>query len=142
MFFRRVRPQAATFEEKIESARKAGFIVSAGSAAGTTRLAHGPFAADVTATGAEHSGLLVGAEIAALVDGGYQKFWRTPSGKRQPALAEHLKQLHAFEEDLKEALGLESLYNEALGTRFEQHVYDRVRDRDADVPRHPWERQL
>jgi len=29
----------------------------------------------------------MGAEIGALVDGGYQKFFHTPSGKQKPALA-------------------------------------------------------
>jgi hypothetical protein len=34
---------------------------------------------------------------------------------------------------LKEALGLVSLYNEGLGTTFDQHMYDRVKGRDARV---------
>jgi len=75
----------------------------------------------------------VGDEIGLLVDGGYQKFFRTPKGRKVPALAEHLKALHAFQEDLKEALGLVSLYNEGLGTTFDQHMYDRVKGRDARV---------
>ncbi len=44
-----------------------------------------------------------------LVDGGYQKFFRTPNGKRKPALAEELKAIQDFQEYLKEALGLTSL---------------------------------
>jgi hypothetical protein len=49
--------------------------------------------------------------MARLVDVGFQKFWRTPEGNDTPVLAEDLSQLHAFEEDLREALGLVSLYN-------------------------------
>ncbi|MCX6623299.1 MAG: hypothetical protein NTY38_19985, partial [Acidobacteria bacterium] len=113
MFFRRVRPHVPTFEEKLEIARQAGFGSGPISGAGLTRLTRNGFAADVTGEGATHScllaGLLVGAEIASLVDGGFQKFWLTPTGKRLPALAGQLKELHRFEEDLKEALGLESL---------------------------------
>ena len=48
------------------------------------------------------AGLLVGDEIASLVNGGYQMFLRTPSGKELPALADQLKTLHRFEEDLRE----------------------------------------
>ena len=51
------------------------------------------------------AGILMGDEIGALVDGGYQKFFRTPSGKKKPALADELKALHAFDEDIAEALG-------------------------------------
>jgi hypothetical protein len=86
------------------------------------------------------AGVLVGSEIAHLVNGGYQMFLRTPSGKELPALAPQLKALHAFEEDLREGLGLTSLYNLSLGTTSDDHLYDRVEERDA--PRHAkaWER--
>ena len=46
------------------------------------------------------AGILMGDEIGALVDGGFQKFFRTPSGKKKPALADELKALHEFEEDV------------------------------------------
>jgi len=81
----------------------------------------------------------MGTEIGALVDGGYQKFFRTPTGKNKPALADELKALHNFEEDLKEGLGQESLYNESLGTVSTFYLYDRVKDRDAGVPKRVWE---
>ncbi len=142
MFFRRVRPHVPTFEEKLERAAQAGFASAPAGAIGVARLTRDGFSAEVTDAGANHAGLLVGSEIANLIDGGFQKFWLTPGGKRLPALADQLKQLHRFEEDLKEALGLESFYNESLGTRFDQHMYDRVRNRDLGVPRRPWERQL
>ena len=68
-----------------------------------------------------------------------QKFFLTPSGKRQPAQAADLSGLHDFQEDLKEALGQVSLYNEALGTVSTFYLYDRVRDRDKGVPKRAWE---
>ena len=77
--------------------------------------------------------------IATLVDGGYQKFFQTPSGKRKPALAEDLKTVHAFQEDLRESLGMTSLYNESLGTVSNRYLYDRVQDRDRGVPKRAWE---
>ena len=82
----------------------------------------------------------MGAEIGYLVDGGYQKFFQTPSGIRKPALAEELIGLHNFEEDLKEALGQESYYNDSLGTVSTFYLYDRVKDRDRGVPRRAWEK--
>ena len=87
----------------------------------------------------DRAGIEMGAEIGVLVDGGYQKFFQTPSGKKKPALADELKQLHGFEEDLKEGLGEESLYNESLGTVSTFYLYDRVKDRDRGVPKRVWE---
>ncbi len=81
----------------------------------------------------------MGNEIGMLVDGGFQKFFRTPSGKTKPALAEELKALHDFEEDLKEGLGQQSYYNESLGTVSTFYLYDRVKDRDRGVPKRVWE---
>ena len=74
-----------------------------------------------------------------LVDGGYQKFFLTPSGKKKPALADELKALHDLEADLKEKLGLPSLYNEGLGTVSTLYQYDRVKDRDRGVAKRAWE---
>ena len=85
------------------------------------------------------AGALIGSEIGALVDGGYQKFFRTLAGRKRPALADDLKALHDFEEDLKEALGQTSLYNESLGTVSTLYQYDRVKDRDRGVPKRVWE---
>lgn len=85
------------------------------------------------------AGMAMGGEIGALVDGGFQKFFRTPSGKSRPALAGDLKALHEFEEDLKEALGQESYYNQSLGTVSTFYLYDRVKDRDRGVPKRVWE---
>ena len=87
----------------------------------------------------DRAGILMGGEIAVLVDGGFQKFFRAPSGKKKPALADELKALHDFEADLKEKLGLKSLYNEGLGTVSTLYQYDRVKDRDRGVPKRAWE---
>ena len=85
------------------------------------------------------AGMEMGGEIGALVDGGFQKFFRTPAGKNRPALADDLKALHEFEEDLREALGQESYYNQSLGTVSTLYLYDRVKDRDGGVPKRVWE---
>ena len=47
------------------------------------------------------------------------------SGKRKPALAEQLKALHKFEEDLREGLEQETYYNQSLGTVSTFYLYDR-----------------
>ena len=86
-------------------------------------------------------GYLIGGEIAKLIDRGYQKFLRT-SKTEVPATADHLSAIHEFTEELKEAIGAPSLYNESLGTVTDNHVYDRVEERDKPVaqrPKRPWE---
>lgn len=143
MFFRRESPKTPTFAERQENLRKAGFTVTPRDG-GSVRAARGPYAIDLreqggNAVAAGGSGLLIGDEIGVLVDGGFQKFLRTPSGVKMPALADHLRELHNFDEDVKEALGAESLYNESLGTVSTLYLYDRVKDRDRGVPRRVWE---
>ena len=143
MFFRRQRPAELTFQDRLDNLKQAGFSVTP-RPDGTVVLSKGECAVALRETGgqvrrAELAGILMGGEIGSLVDGGYQKFFRTPSGKSKPALASELKALHDFEEDLKEALGLESLYNESLGTVSTYYLYDRVMDRDRGVPRRVWE---
>lgn len=88
-----------------------------------------------------HPGYLVGGEIAKLIDRGFQKFLRTTKTE-VPATAEHLRAIHQFTEELKEAIGSPSLYNESLGTVNDDHVYDRIEDRDkpaTERPKRPWE---
>ncbi len=88
-----------------------------------------------------YPGYLVGSEISKLVNRGYQQFLKT-SKTEIPATADHLKALQSFSEELKEALGLPSLYNESLGTVSESYNYDRIEDRDkpaAERPKRPWE---
>ena len=86
--------------------------------------------------------MLVGGEIALLIHGGFQMFLRTPSGKEVPALATHLKTLHEFDDDLREGLGMTTLYNQALGTVCDDHLYDRVEDRDAGPQHHAWDKYV
>jgi hypothetical protein len=142
MFFRRERVQNPTFADRLESLRKAGLTVTP-RAGGGVRASRGMCAVDLKEAGASvetgRAGIIVGDEIGALVDGGFQKFFRTPSGCTQPAQADRLKDLHAFEEDLTEALGQESLYNQSLGTTSTFYLYDRVQDRDRGVPKRIWE---
>lgn len=88
-----------------------------------------------------YPGYLVGSEISKLVNKGYQQFLKT-ARTEIPATADHLKALHQFSEELKEALGLPSLYNESLGTVSESYHYDRIEDRDkpkTERPKRPWE---
>lgn len=88
-----------------------------------------------------YPGYLVGGEISKLVDRGYQKFLKTTKTEIA-ATSDHLKALHSFTEELKDALGLTSLYNESLGTVSESYHYDRVKDRDLPEqsrPKRPWE---
>lgn len=134
MFFRNQKATKLSFSDQLSRVREAGFNVQGDSSrAKVTKLG---CAAVVEDRGDEaplvgKAGVVVGDEVGLLVDGGYQKFFLTPKGRKVPALAEHLKALHDFQEDLKEALGLVSLYNQGLGTTFDQHMYDRVKGRDA-----------
>ena len=77
-----------------------------------------------------YPGYLVGTEISKLVNKGYQQFLKT-SKTEIAATADHLKALHSFSEELKEALGIPSLYNESLGTTSDTYVYDRLKGREA-----------
>ena len=85
------------------------------------------------------TGVLLGDEIGVLVSRGYQMTLESKSGMKAAAQSEQLKALHAFQEDLREALGLKSLYNMSLGTVSTRHDYDRVEERDAAPVAKPWE---
>ena len=61
-----------------------------------------------------YPGYMIGSEISKLVNRGYQQFLKTTKTE-VPATADHLKALQQFSEELKEALGIPSLYNESLG---------------------------
>ena len=143
MFFRRKPVVKPTFAGDLEKLRACGFAVDQQSS-GPVRVSRGNVAAEIeNAPGCppkitRRAGVVMAGEIATLVDGGYQKFLQTPSGKRRPALANDLKAIHNFEEDLREALGIVSLYNESLGTVSTQYIYDRVEERDVNQPKEPW----
>jgi hypothetical protein len=86
-------------------------------------------------------GFLIGSEISRLIDKGYQKFLKTTKTE-VPATADHLQAIHQFSEELREATGQTSLYNQSLGTVSDRYVYDRVVDRDlpeAQRPQRAWE---
>jgi hypothetical protein len=130
MFFRSPRPKIPTFAERIELLRSAGFqaTTTADGRVLITKHGVGALVGD-EAKGhprIDKAGILVGSEIAVLVNAGYQVFLETPGGKRFPALSDQLQSLHQFEDDLKEALDVANLYNTSLGTTNQRHNYDRV----------------
>ncbi len=136
MFFRRKKQTPPTFEERLEAARRLDFTVEAQpDGASRYRVSRAGCAAAVEDTGAssvrfaENPGVVVDGEIAKLVDRGYQKFLVTSKGSR-PAQAEQLRALHHFDEELRKALEVPSLYNESLGTVSNRYVYDRVEGRE------------
>ena len=143
MFFRRQQPKQITFDQRMEELRRAGFTLTstAGGRIMVTRDGCGAILekAGETPRVVERAGIVMDGGIAKLVDGGFQKFFLAPDGRKKPALAPELKALHEFQEDLREALGLVSLYNESLGTVSTQYLYDRVKDRDRGVPKRPWQ---
>jgi hypothetical protein len=144
MFFRREKPHQWTFDERIANLRQFKFEpqpLGAGKAR-VTRNGYGAVVEEIAPGNLKIgiAGLLVNGEIAELVNAGYQMFLKTPSGRLLPAMASQLKALHAFDEDLREGLGLTSLYNLSLGTVSDEHLYDRVEDRDDNhKPLRPWE---
>jgi len=142
MFFRRQRVKVPTFAERVDLLRGANFSTQS-TPDGRVRIAKHGVAAIIGDEGKnqpaiEKAGILVGHEIGILLNGGYQMFLELPGGKRLPATASELRALHEFEEDVKEALGLESLYNTSLGTTSRKHMYDRVQGREQQKPR-PWD---
>ena len=88
-----------------------------------------------------YPGYLVAGEISKLVNKGYQQVLKT-SKTEIAATADHLQALHSFAEELKEAIGAPSLYNESLGTVSENYHYDRIENRDRPEearPKRPWD---
>jgi hypothetical protein len=145
MFFRRNRPTIPTFPERVNLLQQAGFVTQTLSDDRVRISKHGVGAiiGDEGKNQAqiERAGVLVGHQIATLSSAGYQMFLELPNGVRLPATAEQLHNLHEFEEDVKEALGLVSLYNTSLGTTTPNHQYDRVWKRDTGQQPKPWEKK-
>jgi hypothetical protein len=144
MFFRRETPRVPTFDERIAGLKAYKFDAKM-EGAGKARVTRDGCGAIVEDSGSGNvtigkAGVLIGNEIGVLVSRGYQMFLRTPSGKELPALAKHLQVLHAFDEDLREGLGLTSLYNLSLGTTSADHLYDRVEERDEGPQHHAWDK--
>jgi hypothetical protein len=89
---------------------------------------------------AVHPGVLVGGQVARLLDRGHQKFIKT-SQYELPATASQLHAIHRFSEELKQLTGDIDLYNESLGTTSDLYIYDRLKGREAvqPAPVNPWE---
>lgn len=76
----------------------------------------------------QQPGWVLRGTIAKLVDHGNQKLFETPTA-RVAATADALKAIHRFAEELREAIGEPSLYNQSLGTVSNVYMYDRVKGR-------------
>ena len=136
-------PSKPNIRNWIEQLQHAGFIV-AEQQPGKVRISKYGCAAELETSPAGQPrfavrpGLLLGESIACLLDRGYQKFWQ--DGHRLvPALADQLTALHRFDEDLRAALGLTTLYNEALGTVSARYVYDRLEGREGPKKHQPFD---
>jgi hypothetical protein len=95
------------------------------------------YSAKTAADGEQHPviwitppGWVLRGKISRLVDHGNQKLFETPSA-RIAATADALKSIHRFSEELREAIGEPSLYNESLGTVSNSYMYDRVQGRET-----------
>src|ERR1700678_4763271 len=119
MFFRRERPKVLTFQDHMSAARAAGFRVES-VGGGKTRVERNGVAAvfepgpDGVPRVTERAGVVMGKEIGTLTDGGFQKFFTTPGGKRKPALADELKATKNFQQNLREGFGSPTLYNKPM----------------------------
>jgi hypothetical protein len=132
MFFRRRKPRPPTLEEQLNSARQQGFTV-ASAGPGRAKLSKHGCSAVVEAAGPGQirfleAGLVIEGTIARLEDRGYQKFFLFGNQAR-PALAEQLRDLHRFIEEVRHVFGVTTLYNESLGTVSNGYHYDRLEGR-------------
>ena len=137
-----------TYEDAVAWLREHGFdLIEAPGTQNRVFLKKYNVSAAIQKNGDDHvkifayPGYLIGSEISKLVNKGYQQFLKTAKAE-VPATADHLKALHQFTEEFKEALGLPSLYNESLGTVSEAYQYDRIEDRDKpqpERPKRPWQ---
>lgn len=138
------KPRQRSYNEVLSELRRLQFDVQdVSGAAGQTRISKYGCAIVIEAAQnaaglrmAVRPGLVLGGEIAHLVDRGFQKFFRT-SRAEFPATAERLRTLHRFVEELKEVTGSVTLYNEALGTVSDAYLYDRVKGRDLPQSERP-----
>ena len=146
MFFRK-KAEKRTFDGVLTLLRSQGFDVSpaGGGASGAYRVAKYGCAAEIAPptvdTAADkglttapamitaHAGYLLKGQIARLENRGYQIFVK--AGRLEiAATADILRAIHQFEEEVKQAVGATSLYNESLGTTSDTYVYDRVKGRE------------
>jgi hypothetical protein len=115
----------------------AGQVVVAKYGAAAVRARNPKYSAKTAADGEQHPviwitppGWVLRGKISRLVDHGNQKLFETPT-TRIAATADALKSIHRFSEELREAIGEPSLYNESLGTVSNSYMYDRVKGREA-----------
>jgi len=143
------KTEERTFEDAVQWLRDHGFdLIEAPGMQGRVFLKKYNVSAAIQKDGDEgvkifaYPGYLISGEISKLINRGYQQVLKT-SKAEVAATADHLKALQQFSEELKEALGLPSLYNESLGTVSDAYQYDRVVDRDkpaTERPKRPWEK--
>ncbi|HVB39793.1 MAG TPA: hypothetical protein VNE83_02755 [Terriglobales bacterium] len=100
----------------------------------------GPGAGGKSAEVAVAPGRVLDGELARLVDRGYQKFFKSADAE-VPARPEELSALARFENELRYACGIPSLYNEALGSVSDRYIYDRIWFRDEGRQPKPWEQE-
>lgn len=143
------KPRRRTFDDVLSELRRLQFDVRS-DAGDSNRVSISKHGCSIVLERAQNEaglrmavrpGILIGGEIAHLVDHGFQKFFRTSKGEF-PAIAEKLKTLHDFVEEVKEVTGSVTLYNEALGTVSDAYLYDRVKNRDLPEDKRPvpaWE---
>lgn len=136
------KPHKPNFDQALEILRAHAFEVSpySGGLGGTLVTKHGAGAVLIPASDKTapdvlmiSPGIMVRGEVARLVDRGYQKFIKSEKYEL-PATAAHLQAVHTFSEELKELTGVESLYNEALGTVSDIYLYDRLQGREKPEP--------
>jgi hypothetical protein len=78
--------------------------------------------------------IMMQGQFTHLWDAGYQKFLLTHDGRKFPVRVNQLGDLRRFNEELRDALGVPTYYNEALGSTCQYSVYDRLKGRVGDVP--------
>jgi hypothetical protein len=144
----RTRIIVRSFEQVLQILRDNGFDVqdipggaghvAVGKYGAAAVLAPNPRYSAKTAAEDEHPviwitppGWVLRGKISRLVDHGNQKLFETPSA-RIAATADALKSIHRFSEELREAIGEPSLYNESLGTVSNSYLYDRVKGREPE----------
>jgi hypothetical protein len=133
------KARSSKFGEVLESLRKQGFEVAPFAGVDGGMMVSKDGAAAVLVAGdtsavrfAVSPGVLVGGEVARLIDRGFQKFIQT-SRFENPATADQLHAIHRFSEELKLLVGASSYYNESLGTTGDLYYYDRLQGREAEI---------
>lgn len=145
----RTRIAVRTFEQVLQILRDNGFDVrdlpgvagevAVGKYGAAAVISRNPkYSAKTAAEDEQHPviwitppGWVLRGRISRLVDHGNQKLLETPV-TRVAATADRLKSIHRFNEELREAIGEPSLYNESLGTVSNSYMYDRLKGREPE----------